>query len=293
MSKQLDAIAADLRNAGALKVWSLIITFIGDSIVSRGGNVSAATVQAVLERVDIGPGALRTAFSRLASDGWIDRQKLGRRSYYQLTDEGVSLFAQATKRIYAPIVPVGTDNNTWLLGLHQDKAAISALHLDNAIVLPNRSVLIANPDEHVHRLLTERQFLTVHGDCGEIPDWVVDFLTPPECIASFAALQLTFKKLFARPPSDPLSALVARTLLIHQWRRLLLRYPSLPHELKGDTLTAENECRAFVGELYHRLTEPAEQWLESYGTSLTGGLPVASSKDAERFTQRYLSTVND
>ena len=81
MSKQLDAIVADLYDTRSLKVWSLIITFFGDSIVNRGGNVSANTVHTVLGRADIGSGAVRTAFCRLVIDGWVSREKRGRRSY--------------------------------------------------------------------------------------------------------------------------------------------------------------------------------------------------------------------
>jgi len=95
MSKHLQSLTAQLHESGSLKVWSLIITFFGDSIVNRGGNVSANTVHTVLDRVDIGSGAVRTAFSRLASDGWVERQKRGRRSYYQLTEKGMRPFSEA------------------------------------------------------------------------------------------------------------------------------------------------------------------------------------------------------
>lgn len=288
MSKQLNTLAAALHDEGALKVWSLIITFFGDSIVNRGGNVSASTVQKVLERVEIGPGAVRTAFSRLASDGWVTREKQGRRSFYQLTDEGFSPFVTATRRIYSAIEPADSAHKTWLLGMHQNKSALLNLPIEHAVQLPNRCVLIANPNERASKLLEELNFLTIQGDCGDIPDWVIEHLAHPDCSKHFNDLQSAFKKLSDRLPSEPLCALVARTLLIHQWRRLLLRYPLLPHELKGDTLAAENECRAFVGKLYHSLTGPAEQWLEEYGSSVSGALPTSSSNVAERFTQQYM-----
>jgi len=106
MSTQLESLTTRLHENGSLKVWSLIITFFGDSVVNRGGNVSANTVHTVLDRIDIGSGAVRTAFSRLASDGWVERQKQGRRSYYQLTDKGMRLFSDAAQLIYAPVESV-------------------------------------------------------------------------------------------------------------------------------------------------------------------------------------------
>lgn len=289
MSKQLDSIAAGLHDAGELKVWSLIITFFGDSIIGRGGNVSASTVQSVLSRVEVGSGAIRTAFSRLASDGWIVREKQGRHSFYQLTDEGRSPFSHASKKIYSPINSVDNSCKNWLLGMHQDKSAILDLPIESVIILPNLCVLIRNPDEVAHRQLSDRAFLTITGDCGDIPQWIVEHLISSDWVSQFDNLRKQFKKLSDRVPTDPLAALVARTLLIHQWRRLLLRYPSLPPELKGGTLQAENNCREFVGRLYLSLNDSAEQWLSESGSCLSGGLPKPDHNHADRFTKRYLT----
>ncbi len=287
MSKQLDAITAGLHEAGALKVWSLIITFFGDSVIARGGNVSASTVQSVLQKVDIGAGAVRTAFSRLAGDGWVVRERLGRQSYYQLSDDGIGLFAQASKQIYAPMIDADAGDCSWLFASHKNKSALTDLPINNMVVLPNQCLLIKNPDESAIERLRSSNFLCMQGKLSDIPEWVTQSLIDPDWVDQFDILQTTFKKLSGRPPTDPISALAARTLLIHQWRRLLLRYPALPPELKGVTLDAENACRAFVGQLYHRLNEPAEQWLSEHGRSLAGELPAPSSNPSARFTKRY------
>jgi len=288
MSKHLDALTQQLHESGALKVWSLIITFFGDSIVDRGGNVSANTVQTVLDRVDIGSGAVRTALSRLASDGWVARQKHGRRSFYQLTSEGMRPFSEAAQRIYSPIEPTLNQPGTWLLGIHREKSSIHNLPVANAMLLPNRSVLIFNPDRNDHKLMTELGFLTVSGQLNDVPEWVVEHLCPADWLQQLDALQASFRKVASSPPTEPLSAVAARTLLVHQWRRLLLRYPPIPSVLKGESIQAENECREFVGNLYHRLTTHAELWLNEHGTAAQGLLPVARTNPAERFTHRYL-----
>lgn len=63
---------------------SLIITFYGDAILLRGGSVWLGTLLAFLELLEIDGGVVRTAMSRLAADGWLDREKVGRKSFYRL-----------------------------------------------------------------------------------------------------------------------------------------------------------------------------------------------------------------
>jgi len=287
MSKPLDTVIQRLRSDGSLKAWSLIITFFGDSIVPRGGNVSAGTVQIVLDRMGIGAGAVRTAFSRLASDGWVERQKSGRLSYYQLTEAGVSPFAKASLRIYSPEQVLPTDQSQWALCLAVDKNALQDLAIADAVMLPNRSILLVESNSESLSMLRKRGMLCVVGQCDEIPEWVVDYLCPSDWAQQLKALQSTFDSHAAKPPSDPLDALVVRTLLVHQWRRLLLRYPPLPAQLKGDSLVLENQCREFIGQLYHQLSAPAEHWLSEHGSAVNGSLPAARLNPSYRFTERY------
>jgi len=288
MSKQLDTLVAQLHASGSLKVWSLIITFFGDSIVNRGGNVSANTVHTVLDRVSIGSGAVRTAFSRLAGDGWVQRQKQGRRSYFQLTEKGMLLFSDAAQRIYAPVEGANAQSGSWLLGMHVDKTALNNFPDANAILLPNRSLLVFNPDNKTKKAASDLGLLSLTGHLNDVPEWVAEHLRPADWEQQIQALQTTFSKVAGYPPSDPLSCLATRTLLIHQWRRLLLRYPPLPSALKGRSLQVENESRKFVGDLYHRLSKLAESWLVEQGTCISGRLPNARINADDRFTNQYL-----
>jgi len=182
MSKQLESLIAQLHGDGSLKVWSLIITFFGDSIVNRGGNVSANTVHTVLERIDIGSGAVRTAFSRLASDGWVERQKVGRRSYYQLTDNGMRLSCDAAQRIYSPVESAKKQQGSWLLGMHVDKAVFQEFPITDALLLPNRSVLIFDPDKSDEKVLCKLGFVSVSGQLNKVPEWLVEQLRPADWI---------------------------------------------------------------------------------------------------------------
>src|SRR5262249_4945072 len=63
---------------------SIIITMFGDAIVPRGGSVWLGTLLEFFETLDIDASVVRTAMSRLTADGWFEREKVGRNSFYRL-----------------------------------------------------------------------------------------------------------------------------------------------------------------------------------------------------------------
>ena len=69
---------------------SIVITVFGDAIVPRGGSVWLGTLLEFFEALDIDSGVVRTAMSRLAADGWLERNKVGRNSFYRLDEEGAA-----------------------------------------------------------------------------------------------------------------------------------------------------------------------------------------------------------
>src|SRR5271166_5237414 len=89
------------RMGGGLRAWSLAVSFLGDCIVPRGGEVGVATISNLLGAFSIDSGVTRTSMSRLASDGWVTRQKVGRNSFYSLTPIALAESEAATRRIYA------------------------------------------------------------------------------------------------------------------------------------------------------------------------------------------------
>ncbi|MEO1000621.1 MAG: phenylacetic acid degradation protein, partial [Pseudomonadota bacterium] len=84
-----------------LRVSSILITVFGDAIRPRGGAVGAATLTRIAGAMGIEAGAVRTALSRLAAEGWLARERVGRAAFYRLAPEGAHAFDAATRRIYA------------------------------------------------------------------------------------------------------------------------------------------------------------------------------------------------
>jgi phenylacetic acid degradation operon negative regulatory protein len=60
--------------------------------------------------------------------------------------------------------------------------------------------------------------------------------------------------------SEPLQAAAARVLLIHRWRRIVLRFPEIPWELMPSDAPLANP-RHCVAQAYWQLSEPGEAWM--------------------------------
>ena len=63
---------------------SIVITVFGDAIVPRGGSVALGTLLEFFAAIDVDSSVVRTAMSRLTADGWFEREKVGRNSFYRL-----------------------------------------------------------------------------------------------------------------------------------------------------------------------------------------------------------------
>src|SRR5882757_3726773 len=94
---------------------SIVITVFGDAIVPRGGSVWLGTLLEFFKTLDIDSGVVRTAMSRLAADGWLERNKVGRNSFYRLNEKGRQTFDTATKHIYDSPSPFWTGRFELLL----------------------------------------------------------------------------------------------------------------------------------------------------------------------------------
>ena len=79
-----------------------------------------------------------------------------------------------------------------------------------------------------------------------------------------------------------LEAFTARILLIHHYRRVVLRDPLLPSALLP-TNWPGNAARALCGEIYRAVLPASEQWLDDQGLSESGALPAAAAELARRF----------
>jgi phenylacetic acid degradation operon negative regulatory protein len=71
-------------------------------------------------------------------------------------------------------------------------------------------------------------------------------------------------------------------LLIHHYRRVVLRDPLLPAALLPKDWPGR-AARRLCGEIYRALLGASEQWLDRHGTNENGPLPKAAADLRSRF----------
>ncbi len=266
---------------------SIAITVFGDAIVPRGGSVWLGTLLEFFRTLDIEPGVVRTAMSRLAADGWLEREKVGRNSFYRLTDKGQQTFDIATRHIYDPPPSDWTGRFELLLIASADDREASREALKNAgFGSPLAGVWVAPSGVPVPREAAGaiRLEVSAEDDSGRrllSESWPLD--RTAEAYVKFTKGFEPLRGWIARGErlSDT-DAFTARILLIHHYRRVVLRDPLLPLELLPKNWPGR-AARKLCGEIYLALLAKSEQWLDRFGTNETGSLPPAAPALARRF----------
>jgi phenylacetic acid degradation operon negative regulatory protein len=266
---------------------SIVITVFGDAIVPRGGSVWLGTLLEFFEQLDIDASVVRTAMSRLTADGWFERHKIGRNSFYRLVQSGRQTFDIATKHIYGPPASDWTGRfELLLIGNGEDRDA-SREALKNAgfgsplpgvwvapsgVPVPEEAagairLEVSAEDDSGRRLLSESWPL--HRTADAYQKFMKTFEPLHGCIISGERL-------------SEADAFTARILLIHHYRRVVLRDPLLPTALLPSEWPGR-AARVLCGEIYRALLPASEQWLDRHATNESGPLPKPGAELSKRF----------
>ena len=222
-----DAAIKALTEGQSLRVWSFIVTLFGDLARAPGAYLPGATLTALTGRVAIKPASMRVALHRLRKDGWLESQRAGRTSAYFLTEYGRRETLAATKRIYAPNEHA---SDLWhlLVAPPGGREALEARAPDGMNLLPG-IVLGMGPAPQV------ADCLALSGTLATLPDWVRSAIVSSDLRADYASFEARLSKVTRLLPDQisDLDRAVLRGLIVHGWRRLLLRHPDLPDDFLG------------------------------------------------------------
>jgi phenylacetic acid degradation operon negative regulatory protein len=285
MAHPLARIIAELKREPS-RTGSIIITVFGDAIVPRGGSVWLGTLLEFFETLDIDASVVRTAMSRLTADGWFEREKVGRNSFYRLRKQGRLTFDVATKHIYDPPPSDWTGRfELLLIGNGGDRDASREALKNAGFGSPLPGVWVAPsgvpvPEEAASAIRLE---VSAEDDSGRR---LLSASWPLERTAdAYLKFMKTFEPLRASLDRKALSdadAFTARILLIHHYRRVVLRDPLLPMALLPQDWPGR-AARDLCGRIYRALLAPSEQWLDQHGSNESGPLPRASADLGWRF----------
>jgi phenylacetic acid degradation operon negative regulatory protein len=292
-------LLADFAARQPIRAGSFIVTVFGDAVLPRGGQVMLADLIGLLEASGLNDSQVRTALSRLVADGWLKAQRLGRSSVYRLTEIGRHRFAEATRRIYfgpprewagnwhVVLLPPGTPRDElakdlgWLgfgtlapgVMLHPTADAASLASVIGDLPPAARPLVIAGT---AVRPTPSGALPALVARC-----WDLDALARSygHFLTAFAALRAALQRGFT---AAPLPALLARLMLIHDYRRIILRDPMLPPKLLPRDW-AGREAYAAARDMYRALARPAEHWIDEHLHDDKGALPPPHAAFRRRF----------
>lgn len=241
----------DLQALCPLRSGAFIVTVFGDVAFPGGGELWVGHLIDLCAELGISETLVRTSVSRLVAAGQLVGTRQGRRSYYALSPNAQEEFERAAQVIYTP--PQGRpwrflffpDGHTPELLERLGMAAISAqLGFGPARAeVPEGSVAFTahadGSDSDLSAMLAQVYPLdTLAHECSA-------FLNLAQAITTL-------------PDPDPKTALQARLVLTHAWRKIALRAPRLPAQLLPQG-HPEPSARAAFGDGYLALCPTAEQ----------------------------------
>jgi phenylacetic acid degradation operon negative regulatory protein len=284
---------------------SMVVTIFGDIVSQHGSWLWLSSLIKALEPLGFNERQVRTSVYRLVQSNWLQGNKVGRCSYYCFTDFAMAHYEKAARRIYAAdqadwnenwilVLPISVPEekkeefrksllwqgfNTLVSGLYAHPScdtssldeAIHELGLASHVIILNGSVADLNSQSVIKTLIKDRWQLS------ELETSYRDFLNfyRPLC-------QQLLNKQEKPEQLSTTDCFLLRAILIHDYRRVLLRDPDFPQAMLPQGWVGY-EAHDLVKRLYKVLIAPSTSYIEENMKNAQGNLPEASSKFYQRF----------
>jgi phenylacetic acid degradation operon negative regulatory protein len=219
---------------------SALFDVYGDHLRSRGNQAPIASLVRLLAPVGIGAPAVRTAVSRMVSQGWLAPVTLPAGPGYRATDQAVHRLADAADRIYRRGTPAW--DGRWRLvfvDAPRDRSARTRLRAELVFLgfAEYAPGVWVSPWPHEDlRSTVERAGGTLRTAVAETFDvdpagaWDLGSLAASYDEWTTAADRLVETELESHDDEDE-AMFAARFHLVHEWRKFLFTDPGLPSQL--------------------------------------------------------------
>ena len=301
-STHLKQLLDSFRQRRPMRAGSLIITLFGDTISQHGNTVWLGSVINALQPFGLNQRLVRTAVYRLMQEDWLCSIQVGRKSYYSFTESGLRHYQKAARRIYAAEHAIQGDD--WLF-----------VYLNSPLSEKERELLrkelrwlgfgnlypgvMAKPgadrlslDETLKELGLQQQVVVMRSQPDDLASAeqlqrrVYECWNLAQLEQQYRAMCGDFMPLLELLQGDdelaPELAFQLRTLLIHDYRRLLLKDADLPDALLPADWVGR-EVHQLAAQLYRLVQEGAESYVLANMETATGNLPPASKDYFTRF----------
>ncbi len=287
---------------------SHLVTVFGDVMSQHGDWVWLGSLITALKPLGFSERLVRTSVFRLVQDDWLQAQKVGRCSYYAFTDSARRHYERAARRIYTGDFPAW--DGSWLI-------VIPAFVTDDKLVSFRRQLnwlgfssltggvaggsaggVYAHPsfdkqslEETVEEMeLTDAVVIFTSKTLDQSSNGVLKHLVHDrwnikqlesdyqQFLTSYLPLQ---KKLKTVTLTQQQSFLL-RTLLIHEYRRMLLKDHELPQDMLPEPW-AGFKAHDLVSQLYAQLAKASNQYITETLKNAEGLLPSENKTFWSRF----------
>lgn len=309
MTESIQRRLDDFRQQRRVQARSLIISVFGDAILLRGGRVWLGSLVQLLEPLELNERLIRTSVFRLVKEEWLHTETVGRRADYALTSLGRQRFEEAARHIYASHAPQW-DRRWRLIFTVGELDAKKREQVRSALFWQGFGLLGSDCFVHPSADLTQAFDALVAEGLSDVTGHLMPLLAADAYSGlsangidlvrrawslesldlAYAAFVATYSPILADLRRDrqlevaPQEAFLLRTLLIHDYRRLLLRDPELPEILLSRDWSGQM-ARLVCRDLYRRLLAPSEAHLDQHLKWADGSIPEASPALSKRFPQ--------
>lgn len=299
--KLVEQLLSDFRARRPLRAGSLIITLFGDTISQHGNRVWLGSVINALQPFGLNQRLVRTAVYRLMQDDWLKSFQVGRKSFYSFTESGLRHYEKAARRIYA--VEHACAEGDWLF------VYLSALSEKQRELLRRElrwlgfgnlfPGVMAKPgaerqslDETLRELGLQDDVLIMRSQPDDkvsaqrLRKMVFECWDLAQLQVQYHAMLERFQPLYealkngARLSSE--QAFQVRTLLIHDYRRLLLKDAELPQSLLPAAWVGR-DVHNLAARLYKRIHRGAEEYVVNTMEATSGTLLTVDKAYFARF----------
>ena len=291
---------------------TLLVTIFGDSVRPHGGEIWTGSLVRLVEPLGISERLVRTSLNRLVGEGLLVASRAGRRSFYSVTPAADREFASVEDRIYHRAREAWDGRWTIVAETGDLPAPVRAElrqrlgWLGFAALSPGVQLCPADRSGAVAALLEDLDA------CGAVAAFRGSALPPPAAggangvglddralarrTSDLDVLTPAYEAFLARfgplvngavedGDVDAETAFLTRTLLLHGWRRIVLREPALPAELWPDAWVGD-AAYDVAAAAYRRLSPATETHLTAVCETPAGALPALDGRHHGRFPDR-------
>jgi phenylacetic acid degradation operon negative regulatory protein len=255
---------------------SLLMTILGEFVLPGGEPVWTSTLVDALAMFDVEEKSARQALARIAAEGWLSSERVGRRVRWELTPPGRRLLTEGAERIYG----FGSGQHQWdgrwlvvMVSIPEAKRELRhrlRTQLNWAGFGSPASGVWVSP--HVEAEAEAKSileglslgeeamsFVATYGALGHVQRMVTAAWDLQHIAARYEHFIDQFSGLTPRTPD---AVLRTQTRLVHEWRRFPFLDPQLPRELLPAKWSGERATKLFNDKHARWGTQARRCWSE-------------------------------